>query len=164
MDTLGRPSGKCLTQWTMRASTGATVVALLLPVIGGCTLAQLNQQVDASQARVNAKQKELDAEQTRQAALHQDMLDLSQELEQRQMSLDDLNARLEQLRQQNAKAAAATSAQQARKRQIQAQIKSYQDQLAAIQRNPGMTDAEKRKLSAHLQDEIRKALQQMVLS
>jgi chromosome segregation ATPase len=137
---------------------------MLLPAMSACTLTQLNQQVDAGQARVDAKQQELDVEQARQAALHQEMLGLSAELNQRQLSLAELNARLERLRQQNARAAEATAAQQARKRQVQAQIKSYQDQIGALQRNPTLSDDEKRKLSAHLQDEIRKALQQMVLS
>lgn len=140
------------------------IAAVLLPPMGACTLAQLNQQVDAGQARVDEKQQALNAEQVRQAELQQEMMSLSTELSQRQLSLDDLNARLERLRQQNANASEATAAQQAHKRRVQTQIKSYQDQIAALRHNPTLSDDQKRAKSAYLQNEIRKALQQMVLS
>ncbi|NVH74236.1 hypothetical protein FSB08_17180 [Paraburkholderia sp. JPY432] len=147
---------------TRAASLAFALVAATLA--SACTLVKLNDDVHAREARVADAQAQLDAEQARQAALHDEMTRLNADLEQKQLSLAELQSRLAQLQQHNDQLVAANVAQLARKQDVQRQIGVYQARLAALAQDRGMSEADKRKKLQALHDELQRALKLMLLS
>src|SRR5690349_7775492 len=94
-----------------------TTGVLLVFILSGCTVMELRNEVKVDEVRLAGKENELKIEEDRKTQLQQDMERLQSDLSARQMSLDDLKLRLEQLQQANAGTRAETTAQRERKRE-----------------------------------------------
>lgn len=133
------------------------VAAALIPALFSCTVMELRQEVKSDESRVTSKEDELRIEEARQAQLQEEVKTLQQDLATRQMSLDDLEARLIELRKVNETTLAKTREEQGRKRQRETTLKKHQKAVTEIQQS-GATIEEKKKRLEHLKGEIRKSL------
>jgi len=133
------------------------MIALMISALCGCTVMQLRNEVKTDEVRLAAKTDELEIEEARQAQLQQEIAQLKTDLPTRQMSLDDLKARLEQLQRANDATLAQTRTQQDKKRERAAKLQRHQKEVVAIEQSGGSLE-EKQKRLQHLKDEIRKSL------
>lgn len=134
-----------------------TLVALMISALYGCTVMQLRNEVKTDEVRLATKTDELKIEEARQAQLQQEIAQLKTDLATRQMSLDDLKARLEQLQRANDATPAQTRTQQDKKRERAVKLQRHQKEVVAIEQSGGSLE-EKQKRLQYLKDEIRKSL------
>lgn len=133
------------------------VITFLTSALCGCTIIQLKKDVGSDEVRVASKEEELKTEELWQTQLREEVTRLQKDLATQQVSLDDLQSRLAQLRRANANTADSTSEQRALKQQREMKLKTHQKELVSIQES-GATIAEKKKKLEHLKKEIRKSL------
>jgi chromosome segregation ATPase len=134
-----------------------TMAALMILGLYGCTVMQLRNEVKTDEVRLASKTDELEIEEARQAQLQQEITRLKSDLATRQMSLDDLKVRLEQLQRANDATLAETRPQQDKKRERAVKLQKHQKEVVAIEQSGGNPE-EKQKRLQHLKDEIRKSL------
>jgi hypothetical protein len=134
-----------------------TMAALMILGLYGCTVMQLRNEVKTDEVRLASKTDELEIEEARQAQLQQEITRLKSDLATRQMSLDDLRVRLEQLQRANDATLAETRPQQDKKRERAVKLQKHQKEVVAIEQSGGNPE-EKQKRLQHLKDEIRKSL------
>ena len=134
-----------------------TMAVLMILGLYGCTVMQLRNEVKTDEARLASKADELEIEEARQAQLQQEITRLKSDLATRQMSLDDLKVRLEQLQRANDATLAETGPQQDKKRERAVKLQKHQKEVVAIEQSGGSLE-EKQKRLQHLKDEIRKSL------
>lgn len=134
-----------------------TMAALMILGLYGCTVMQLRNEVKTDEVRLASKTDELEIEEARQAQLQQEITRLKSDLATRQMSLDDLKVRLEQLQRANDATLAGTRPQQDKKRERAVKLQKHQKEVVAIEQSGGNPE-EKQKRLQHLKDEIRKSL------
>src|SRR5262245_53314710 len=82
------------------------------------------------ETRIATKEGELRAQEDQRTALLKERKSLLSELDNKQMTLDELNAKLNALRTENAQIKADTAAQQKQKESLDLQIKKYQADVA----------------------------------
>lgn len=140
-------------------SRSAAAAAAALCCLAGCTISQLKQDVAQTQARIEDKQRALDASQVQQGELRQEQVRLASELGSRQLSLSELNHRLDQLQAANRRSMAATEEQREQKRRLDEQIRKHKQELAQIQAPNGLSDDDKRRRIEQLRQEIKKQLE-----
>jgi chromosome segregation ATPase len=133
------------------------MAVLMILGLYGCTVMQLRNEVKTDEARLASKADELEIEEARQAQLQQEITRLKSDLATRQMSLDDLKVRLEQLQRANDVTLAETGPQQDKKRERAVKLQKHQKEVVAIEQSGGTLE-EKQKRLQHLKDEIRKSL------
>ena len=112
----------------------------------------------ATETRIATKEGELKAQEDQRAALLREQKNLLSELDNKQMTLNELSAKLDNLRRENARIKADTEAQQKQKESLESQIKKYQGEVVALQKDNRLPDDEKRRriddlkkqISAHL--------------
>jgi septal ring factor EnvC (AmiA/AmiB activator) len=92
--------------------------------------------VEATQKRVQQKEVDLAGEQALQADLRKQTGQLSADLDNRQMTADQLDQRLADLQQQNDRLAATNAQEKQKTAQMRAAIANYRAQLAELKRNP----------------------------
>jgi chromosome segregation ATPase len=118
---------------------------------------ELRHEVKGDEMRIAGKEEELKTEEAQQAKLQADIKTLQQDLSARQMTADDLQSRLVELRRANASTSAKTQEEQARKRQRDATFKKHEREVADVQQS-GASIEDKRKRLQYLKGEIRKSL------
>ena len=131
---------------------------ILFAGCGQSALMQMRRDNVAAETRIATKEGELRAQEDQRAALLKEQKGLLSELDKEQMTLDELNAKLNALRTENARLKADTAAQQKQKESLDLQIKKYQGEVVALQKDNRLPDDEKRKriddlkkqISAHL--------------
>lgn len=138
---------------------------LLVFGLSGCTVMQLRNEVKTDEERLAGKESQLKTEEDRKAQLEdrktqlqQDMERLQGDLAARQMSLDDLKLRLEQLQQANAATLAETNDQREKKRERAAKLQKHEREVVAIEQSDASVE-EKQKRVQFLKEEIRKSLE-----
>jgi hypothetical protein len=139
--------------WVVAAALGA--------VLNGCTIVQLHHDEKAEAAQVSASEAALQVEQQRADALNRQKDALTDELTKRQLSLDELNQRVDQLRAANAQQSTANEGTRRardadlleRKRLIE-KIQEGSAQIAALQKSPDNLSAEKLQRIAYLKRQI----------
>ena len=134
-----------------------TMAALMILGLYGCTVMQLRNEVKTDEVRLASKMDELEIEEARQAQLQQEITRLKSDLATRQMSLDDLKVRLEQLQRANDATLAETRPQQDKKRERAVKLQKHQKEVVAIEQSGGNPEDKQKRLQ-HLKDEIRKSL------
>src|SRR5271167_1935713 len=93
---------------TMKAPGASWIPALAaIAVLNACTIAELQREEKADTEKVRQQTAAVQAEQARSDSLAQEQTQLTAELAQRQLSLNELNTRVEQLQAANARDAAA---------------------------------------------------------
>jgi chromosome segregation ATPase len=125
-------------------------------------LMQIRSDNEAAQARIATKEQELKATEDQRAALLNEQKKLMSELETKPMTLDELNAKLNALRTENARIKADTAAQQKQKESLDLQIKKYQADVAALQKDNRLPDDEKRRRIDDLKKQISAQLKPML--
>lgn len=118
------------------APVSLLVLLLLLPAhLGGCTVAQLSEDVQAGQARVHDKQQVLAARETRRDQIAAESRDLDARLRQDALSLADLQSVLDDLKRENARAAAGRAQQSETRGALREQLQQAQTELDALRRD-----------------------------
>jgi DNA repair exonuclease SbcCD ATPase subunit len=132
------------------------MAGLLTVLVAGCTIAELNREDKADEARVRQREADLQTEQARTSALNQQKEQLTAELAQRQLSLTELTDRVDQIRKANALESAANDAARLERKRLIARVEETNAQLTALQRSTdgSSADAEKQGRIAYLKRQI----------
>ena len=132
------------------------MAGLLTALVAGCTIAELNREDKADEARVRQREADLQTEQARTSALNQQKEQLTAELAQRQLSLTELTDRVDQIRKANALESAANDAARLERKRLIARVEETNAQLTALQRSTdgSSADAEKQGRIAYLKRQI----------
>jgi predicted RNase H-like nuclease (RuvC/YqgF family) len=144
------------TRRTTRALSGG--IALAIACLSACTVIRENQANDALERSNAAKERALADETARGEALRARQRTLLADLQDRQMTLDQLDARLEQLRVQNDQLVTANREQEDRKRQLAKTLADGRADLAQTRGRTDLSDAEKLRRIESLKQAIRQQL------
>lgn len=147
----------------LRCVIGGVVASCLL----ACAIRQQQDDISATQRRIDDKQAQLDADKQRQAALEVQRRQLLAELDRRELTAAQLSARLERmikLNEASAAAVASADAEARRRRDERArQLSEAASQARVIEQDPVAPPAEKvRKLEA-LKERTRKMLELLLV-
>gem|GEM_PF-1749649 len=148
----------------MNKTAGVFIFAagFLLAACAQSALMQIRSDNEAAEARIATKEQELKATEDQRAALLNEQKKLMSELETKPMTLAELNAKLNALRTENARIKADTAAQQKQKESLDLQIKKYQADVAALQKDNRLPDDEKRRRIDDLKKQISAQLKLML--
>ncbi|MCU0588667.1 MAG: hypothetical protein MUF52_11000 [Syntrophobacteraceae bacterium] len=130
-------------------------------VLVGCqhsALMTMQQENRESEGRIVSKERELRDLETERMILEEDKESLLDELDSRQMSLDEVATRLDRLRKQNARLRADTDRERGKKADLDARIAQCQREIDALERNDQLSTAEKARRIEDLKDRIRALL------
>jgi hypothetical protein len=140
-------------RWVMAAALGA--------FLNGCAIVQLHHDEKAEAAKVSESEAALQVEQQRADALNRQKDVLTDELTKRQLSLAELNQRVDQLRAANAQettsnegARRARDADLLERKRLIEKIQEGSAQIAALQKSPDNSSAEKLQRIAYLKRQI----------
>lgn len=133
-------------------------VAAVLAAIGGCALQQMKDDVRASQGRIDSKQRELDSLQQTQAQLAVERDRLVSDLNGRELTAAQLQARLEQMRQVNDAAPATTPQQRVQREERGRRLADASNQARALDQNKTLSAQEKAKQAAAMKEKARQML------
>jgi len=148
----------------MNKAAGVFIFAsgLLFAACAQSALMQVRSDNEAAEARIATKEQELKATEGQRTALLQEQKKLMSELETKPMTLDELNAKLEDLRKENARIKTDTAAQQKKKEDLELQIRKYKADIAALQKNNRLSDDEKIRRIEDLKKQISEHLKLML--
>jgi hypothetical protein len=127
-------------------------------LVSGCTIAELQREEKADAERVRLKQASLQSEQERTDALNGQKDQLTAELSKHQVSLAELNARLDQLQATNARESSANDAVRLERQRLVVRLHELNAQLAALQQSPDTAATQKQEHIEYLKQEIRTQL------
>jgi flagellar biosynthesis/type III secretory pathway chaperone len=127
--------------------TIATGSAVLL---GGCFFDQVQRSEESDIQRVEQKQAVLQAEQERSTRLGQQEEQLTAEMSERQLSLTDLSARVQEINTENGRAIADNEAARAHYLALLAELHDTNEELALAQHGAAGSIAERRERIASL--------------
>jgi chromosome segregation ATPase len=131
-------------------------VALML---GGCVFDQLQRSNENDIQRVEQKQAALQAEQDRSTRLeHQEEL-LAAELSERQVSLSELNDRVEKLQIENGRAIADNASKRLEYADLIGRLHQTNERLASLQRGTDGSIEERRERIDYLKTQIKAQLE-----
>jgi chromosome segregation ATPase len=144
---------------TMKAGGLSWIPALAaIAALNGCTIVELQREEKADTEKVRQQTAALQAEQARNDSLVQQQAQLKTELAQRQLSLNDLNARVDQLQAANARDATANEELRHQRAVLIGKIHDTGVQLVALQQDPGNASAQKQAqidfLKRQIQDQL----------
>lgn len=134
------------------------LIFFLVSALSACeqsALLTMRRQNEEAQRRIIEKEQELVYLDAQNRALLENRDRLVDELDNRQMTLNDLNERLGDLRRENARLKAGTDSQRRQQQEIEFQIQRYQDEIASLENNPHLSVAEKTKRKEELEQQIR---------
>jgi septal ring factor EnvC (AmiA/AmiB activator) len=134
--------------------------ALFMP--SACTLMEMDRQNKETERRIEKKQAELQGEETQRTALLNQQKGLLAELESQQMTVSELSAKLDQLRRDNDRLKANSTAQQRQKERLDVELRKYQADVAALQNNDKLPDVEKTRRIEELKKQISAQLKLML--
>jgi hypothetical protein len=124
----------------------------------GCTIAELQRQEKADAESVRQKQAAVQAEEARNETLSRQQGQLKADLAHRQLSLDELNARMAQLQAANDKDLAANEEVRRQREHMIVKIHDTGTQLVALQQAPDNASAQKQAqidfLKRQIQDQL----------
>ncbi len=139
-------------------------LCVLIP-LSGCTVMEMRKDVQQREVRIESKAAQLKEADQQHDALKQRQVALVSDLNSRQMTLEDLQARLDQLQAQNRRVAASSDEQKARQRDIDRQIALQKQEverqkldIARLEKTNAISDEKKRERIQALKNEIRKQL------
>jgi len=152
VDRVGNPA-------TGRRSLRASLLACTLLALGsGCTIARLQQEAAGDEQRVREKEAALQAEQRRSNDLTRQKDELAADLSTRELTLAELNEKIEQLRLANARRSEEnTQARQERERLVE-DLRQLSAQLAQLRKSPEDPSPGQRQRIEFLRRQIRDQL------
>jgi hypothetical protein len=134
-------------------------IFLFLP---GCTLMELDRQNKEAEQRINGKVQELRDLQNQQKVLLGEQKRLLQEKNSQQMTLDELDAKLDEARRENTRIAKTTTEQQKQKENIELQLQRYQKEIADLRKDDLSSDKAKKEKIEDLRKKIDEYLKLML--
>ena len=143
-----------------RGALSATTAAMTM-FVAGCFFDQLQQSQENDIHRVEQKQVSLQAEQTKSGKLRQEEEQLAVELEARELTLAELNERVEALNAKNGLVIADNDEARLRYRDRLAQLHEYNLQIAATRVAPDSIEERRERLEA-LKIRLREQLDAML--
>ena len=133
-------------------------LALALAALSGCTIVQMQNDLQARQTRIDAKQEQLQSLRATNAQLAAESDRLRGDLQQRELNASELHARLDRLIQLNEAAKASSAQQQAEQQERRRQLQAVSRQAQALDQATGMSDEEKQEKLAALRAKTRDLL------
>jgi chromosome segregation ATPase len=139
-----------------------TFCSVLFTGCGQSALLQMRRDNAATETRIATKEDQLKAQEDQRAALSREQKNLLSELDTNQITLKELDAKLDNLRRENARIKADSEAQQKQKESLESQItkmkgisEKYQTEINALQKNDRLSADEKRKRIDELRKQIK---------
>jgi chromosome segregation ATPase len=120
-----------------------TLVGLLLIGVGGCAISEMHHDIEKSQRNIADLNRKLSEEQAQQDGLESKKRKLIEELKSKQLSLEELQIQLNALQEQNQAAKATTAEALHRQRELDDQLKRYQDEIGSLQQSKTSSMKEK---------------------
>lgn len=142
----------------VNACVRMAAVAIPLATLGGCAIQQMKEDIRASQGRVDSKQRELDSLQQTQAQLAAERDRLVSDLNGRELTAAQLQARLDQMRQVNDSAPATTPQQRAQREERGRRLAEASNQARALDQNKTLSAQEKARQAAAMKEKARQML------
>ena len=130
----------------------------------GCAIEQMKRDNQATEARIAAKEAELEEQKRRNAALDVERRNLLVDLRNREMTVAELKARVEKLRALNAATASATAEEKKRRDERARQLADTANQAQVLEQDPTLSDAEKKKRLEALREKTRRMLDVLMTS
>lgn len=131
-------------------------------VLAGCTLMELRRENTETEKRVEAKIQEVKDLQGQQKALLEHQRSLLQELDNKQVTLNELDTKLDNLIKENAHVQAGNAIQQKKKEDLELQLRKYQEEIATLKNNGRLSSEEKAKKIKDLENQIKSYLEFML--
>jgi hypothetical protein len=143
---------------------------LLMGCSQSALLRTLHENTEAEK-RIAIKQQELKAQEEQRAALLREQKNLLAELDTKQMTFKELNAKLANLRKKNDQIRADTEAQRKQKESLELQLrtmqdisKRYQKEISDFESNERFSENEKKKTIAELRKQMNAHFQLLLKS
>lgn len=133
------------------------LILLVCCLLAGCTLRQMEHDLESDRQRVQAKEAALAGARQQQAALETERKRLATALDDQNLSASALRDQLSRLQAGTRPQPADTPELQQRKQQLGLKLQYYQSRLAALQQG-GLTVAEKQQRLDRLKADIRQQL------
>lgn len=124
----------------------------------GCTLTQMQTDNEARTRRIDTKIQDLGTLQTQQRKLLQGQNDLTQESVTQQLTLNEVEKDLEQLRKENVRLRTETERQQRAKADIERKIRRHQKEIDTLRTDNRSSDEAKKKRINELKKSIQDSL------
>ena len=124
----------------------------------GCTLTQMQDENAARTRRIDTKIQDLSGLQTQQRKLLQEQSSLTRESVSQQLTLNELENDLEQLRKGNVRLRTETERQQKARADIEGKISRYQKEIDTLRTDNRSSDEAKRKRINELKKSIQDSL------
>lgn len=142
-----------------RTSRNAWAAALLAVCLCGCTITQMQRDNDATRGRIDVKTTTLAKEEEQQAQLKGQRDQLLSDLRSRQLTAEQLNARLDALIKANDEAAIGNAEAQKRHDLIAKRLLEIKKQAQPLPPTPGVSPQDRAKEEAAARERNYKALE-----
>ena len=137
-------------------------VSFFLTACGSSALMELRRENVATEERIGKKVQELEYLQNQQKLLLEKQKNLLSDLKTKQITLYELEAELENLREANARIKVESEGQRKKKEDLELQLRRYQEEIDALRNNDRLSDEGKRKRIKDLEEQIRTDLEFML--
>ena len=122
---------------------GRLLLAGAVLVLFGCTIAQLQQESGQMQTRIVYKEDNVMQLERERVALAAERTKLLSDIDTKQLTLTDLHAGLERLRQANSRLRTETAQQQREKQRVDGAIQNLQAEISRARNEPSASDLAK---------------------
>jgi septal ring factor EnvC (AmiA/AmiB activator) len=136
-----------------------SVIFCLPLVLAACALIQMQRDIPEKEHNIYVKESELRDAENQQKKLAEEKQRLRSEIDSKRMTADDLYAKLDNLRRENARIKASTDQQREQKKNFEMRVRRYMDQTNALKNNAQLPEEEKKRRIQELKDQIKLYLQ-----
>lgn len=137
------------------------LVSLGTFILSACehsALWKMKTESEQMEQRIPLKEQQLQQLEYSNMMLQEETRELTADLENKQMTLDELNARLEKYKRTNARLVAENESQRRKKIYLDQRIRESQRKINTVRNSKGLPDREKQKQVKELKNEIREYL------
>jgi len=131
-------------------------------VISSCTLAKLRQESGEMETRIDQKEQDLKQLETRQTVLLAEREKLLSELDNKQVTLNELYSGLDRLKKENARLKVDNEREQQEKQRIESEIQKFQAEISRLNSDNRLSDKVKRERIESLKKQIKTYLELML--
>jgi septal ring factor EnvC (AmiA/AmiB activator) len=136
-----------------------SVIFCLPLVLAACALTQMQREIPQKEHSIYVKESELRDLEDQQKKLAEEKQRLRSEIDSKRMTADDLYAKLDNLRRENARIKASTDQQRDQKKSFEMRVRQYMSQINALKNNAQLPEEEKKRRIQELKDQIKLYLQ-----
>jgi septal ring factor EnvC (AmiA/AmiB activator) len=130
-------------------------------LLAGCTVTKLKSDNERAVQQIDVKQQELIQARQQQAELEAERQRLVNDLRTRELTLAEIDTRLQELERRNNAAAATTEEQRRQKAQRQKVLVDAKAQIKSLERAPDLSAEAKARRLKEVREELRKTLELM---